>query len=65
MTIRDRASGASLWEGRSQFTVSATSPYAATALAAPQLARALFSGFPGNSGETVAIQPQGQEGARP
>lgn len=58
--IRDRASGATLWEGRSQFTVPATSPYAATSLAAPQLARALFAAFPGNSGETTTVQLQGQ-----
>ena len=57
VTIRDRASGASLWEGRSRFTVAATSPYAQGQLAGAQLASALFSGFPGQSGETVTIQP--------
>ncbi|MBS0254287.1 MAG: DUF4136 domain-containing protein [Proteobacteria bacterium] len=58
VTIRDRAGGQTLWEGRSQFTVPATSPYAATGLAARQLARALFATFPGTSGETVTIQPE-------
>lgn len=53
--IRDRASGKALWEGRASFTVSATSPLAQTQLAAPKLAQALFSGFPGQSGETIRV----------
>jgi hypothetical protein len=57
VTIRDRASGATLWEGRSRFTVAATSPYADGQLAGAQLASALFAGFPGQSGETVTVQP--------
>lgn len=53
--IRDRASGKVLWEGRASFTVASTSPLAQTQLAAPKLAQALFSGFPGQSGETVRV----------
>ena len=57
VTIRERASGAVLWEGRSRFTVAATSPYAGGQLAGAQLASALFAGFPGQSGQTVTVQP--------
>ena len=53
--IRERAGGKALWEGRASFTVSSTSPLAQTQLAAPKLAQALFSGFPGHSGETVRV----------
>lgn len=53
--IRDRATDKALWEGRASFTVSSTSPLAQTQLAAPKLAQALFSGFPGQSGETVRV----------
>jgi hypothetical protein len=55
VVIRERASGKVLWEGRAAFTVSATSPLATTALGAPKLAGALFSNFPGKSGETVMV----------
>lgn len=53
--IRDRASGKTLWEGRASFAVASTSPLAQTQLAAPKLAQALFSGFPGQSGETIQV----------
>jgi len=56
MVIRDRASGKVLWEGRASFTVSSTSPLAQTALAAPKLAEALLSNFPGDSGQTVLVR---------
>ncbi len=55
VSIRDRASGKVLWEGRSSLTLNASSPLAKTALAAPRLASALFSNFPGKSGETVMV----------
>ncbi|MEY4237592.1 MAG: hypothetical protein RL339_193 [Pseudomonadota bacterium] len=54
--IRDRASGAALWEGRANFTVRAGSPLASTPLAAAKMAEALFKGFPGQSGETIAVK---------
>ena len=54
--IRDRASGAALWEGRANFTVGANSPLAATSLGAAKMAEALFKGFPGQSGETIEVK---------
>lgn len=56
VTIRQRATGRSLWEGRAQFTVAATSPLAGTQLGAAKLAEALFQGFPGRSGETILVK---------
>jgi len=56
VTIKDRASGQSLWEGRSRFTVSAKSPLAQTQLGAAKMAEALFEGFPGRSGETIQVK---------
>jgi hypothetical protein len=56
VTIKDRASGASLWEGRASFTVSSKSPLANTALGAPKVTEALFKGFPGQSGETIEVK---------
>ena len=56
VTIKDRASGQALWEGRATFTVRASSPLADTQLGAAKLAEALFAGFPGISGETVQVK---------
>jgi hypothetical protein len=56
VTIRDRASGKALWEGKATFTVRAASPLATTKLGAAKLAEALFKGFPGSSGETILVQ---------
>ena len=56
VTIRDRKSGAALWEGRASFTISANSPMADTSLGAAKLAEALFKGFPGTSGETIEVK---------
>lgn len=56
VTIRDRAAGTALWEGRASFTVKGTSPLAATPLGAAKMAEALFSSFPGNSGETILVK---------
>lgn len=56
VSIRDRASGATLWEGRASFTVSSKSPLATTALGAPKMSEALFAGFPGQSGETIEVK---------
>ena len=54
--IRDRASGLALWEGRANFTVRSNSPLASTPLGAAKMAEALFKGFPGQSGETIAVK---------
>lgn len=56
VTIRDRASGQTLWEGRASFSAKATSPLAQTQLGAAKLAEALFRDFPGRSGETVLVK---------
>lgn len=56
VSIRDRANGKVLWEGRAQFTVGSGSPLATTALAAPKMSQALFFDFPGNSGETIEVK---------
>lgn len=57
VAIRDQASRAVLWEGRASFSVRADSPLATTPLGASEMARALFAGFPGRSGETVLVKP--------
>ena len=56
VTIKDRASGQSLWEGRANFSVTAKSPLANSQLGAAKMAEALFKGFPGNSGETIQVK---------
>lgn len=56
VSIRERASGKVLWEGRAEFTVGSGSPLATTALAAPKMTEALFLNFPGNSGETIEVK---------
>ena len=56
VTIRNRRTGQSLWEGRSSFTVRADSPLANTQLGAAKMAEALFQGFPGRSGETIQVR---------
>ncbi|MFN3470055.1 MAG: DUF4136 domain-containing protein [Novosphingobium sp.] len=54
--IRDRRTGESLWEGRAENREKAKAKEAAIAEAAPRMARALFAGFPGKSGETVSVK---------
>ncbi len=56
VAIRDRASGAALWEGRANFAVKASSPLADSQLGAARLAEALFKNFPGRSGETIEVK---------
>lgn len=56
VTIKDRATGQALWEGRSSFTVTEKSPLANSQLGAAKMAEALFKGFPGNSGETIQVK---------
>lgn len=56
VSIHERVSGKVLWEGRASFTVGSASPLAATGLAAPKMAEALFRDFPGISGETIEIR---------
>jgi hypothetical protein len=56
VTIKDRASGQSLWEGRASFSVTAKAPLADAQLGAAKLTEALFKGFPGNSGESIQVK---------
>jgi hypothetical protein len=54
VTIRDKASGAPLWEGRSSLRTSRRE--ADRPETAARLAHALFAGFPGKSGETIEVK---------
>lgn len=54
--IRDRKTGEALWEGRADNRENAKAKEAELAVAAPRLAHALFSGFPGTSGETITVR---------
>lgn len=56
VSIKQRTTGTTLWEGRASFVVSSKSPLAATALGAPKMSEALFRGFPGQSGETIEVK---------
>lgn len=56
VVIRDAATRAPLWEGRAVTRARAGSKDAAPARAADHLARALFAGFPGRSGETIEVR---------
>lgn len=47
-----------IWEGRAASDAKGDSPNAAPGTAVPQLARALFDGFPGESGKTVRYPPK-------
>ena len=54
--LRDKASGDVLWEGRARLVAPAKSPLAQSGPAAYALANALFTDFPGNSGETIEVE---------
>lgn len=54
--IRDKATGATYWEGRAQFSVSPDSPLAASEANARAMASALLQGFPGANGATVLVK---------
>lgn len=56
VNIRPSAGGTAIWEGRARFTATDNSDYADLTRAAQRMARALFSDYPGNSGETVEIR---------
>ncbi|MFC4254255.1 DUF4136 domain-containing protein [Altererythrobacter xixiisoli] len=56
VAIRDNGNGQTLWEGRASFSASADNAYADRQQAANRLADALFSGFPGQSGETIQVK---------
>ena len=54
VTIRDKATGAALWEGRSALRTAQRD--ADRPETAARLAHALFAGFPGKSGETIEVK---------
>lgn len=56
VTLRDATGGESLWEGRADLEAADNSPLADRARNAQALAAALFSDFPGTSGETVEVE---------
>jgi hypothetical protein len=56
VTIRSRTTGLSLWEGRADNIEREKAKAAAVDQAAPRLAHALFSGFPGTSGATITVK---------
>lgn len=56
VVIRSRATGLSLWEARAENVEREKAKGAAVDQAAPRLAHALFSGFPGTSGATITVK---------
>ena len=56
VTVRSRTTGLSLWEGRADNAENEKARVAAVDQAAPRLAHALFSGFPGTSGATITVK---------
>ena len=56
VTIRDKATGESIWEGRADFQAPEDSPLARGQANAQTVASALFREFPGNNGETIEVE---------
>lgn len=56
VTIREKGSNRTVWEGRASNMVSVKSPLASPQASAQKLSAALFQGFPGNSGETITVK---------
>lgn len=56
VTLRDRATGKPIWEGRAENVEGAKDKRAAIDFAAPRLAHAVFVGFPGTSGATITVK---------
>ncbi|MGN6376695.1 MAG: DUF4136 domain-containing protein [Sphingomonas sp.] len=54
--ITDRARGTTLWEGRAELDGAMGEKEASPGATATKLARALFKGFPGESGRTIKVQ---------
>lgn len=54
--LQRRSDGTAIWEGRAQSAARGGTPLAQPAPAADRLARALFQGFPGESGRTIRVQ---------
>lgn len=56
VVIRDRASGRDLWEGRAENVEKTGTPLARADASAQRMAKALFAGFPGRSGDTIKVK---------
>ncbi|MFZ4110781.1 MAG: DUF4136 domain-containing protein [Polymorphobacter sp.] len=56
LQIRRRSDGSMVWEGRAVQDIAADSPASALNVALPALSKALFSDFPGPSGQTVKVK---------
>ncbi|MBX7483991.1 DUF4136 domain-containing protein [Qipengyuania qiaonensis] len=56
VTIREKASGQSIWEGRADFQAPENSALARGTANAQTVASALFREFPGNNGETIEVE---------
>ncbi|ONF96621.1 DUF4136 domain-containing protein [Sphingomonas jeddahensis] len=56
LSVRIRQGADAVWEGQAQSLTDAAAPDANAAAIATRLARALFTGFPGESGRTIEVQ---------
>ncbi|WP_353230572.1 DUF4136 domain-containing protein [Novosphingobium sp.] len=56
VVVRDRASGNPLWEARAENTENLRGKRGGVDVAAPRLAAAAFTGFPGRSGQTITVK---------
>lgn len=54
--IRRRSDGTVIWEGRAQTAADIRAPESVAANSAAKMARALFRGFPGESGRTITVR---------
>jgi hypothetical protein len=54
--LLNRSDQSVIWEGKASQEASAGTPAAQPGIAAAKLASALFSGFPGKSGETISVK---------
>ena len=54
--LKRRAGDDVIWEGRAQTEARGANPATQPGIAAEKLARALFTGFPGRSGETITVK---------
>ena len=56
VTIKRSVDQSPVWEGRAQTLADARKPDATSQIQAEKLARALFAGFPGESGRTIQVK---------
>jgi len=56
VTIKRTLDQSPVWEGRAQTFADARKPDATSQIQAEKLARALFAGFPGESGRTIQVK---------